>query len=47
MRDYSERLRQLTDKVEDLGLYPVRARLVRFLLEQADQKEIPHPLDAG
>jgi len=40
MRDYSERLKQLTDKVEDLGLYPVRARLVRFLLEQADQKEM-------
>ena len=40
MRDYSGRLKQLTDKVEDLGLYPVRARLVRFLLEQADQKEM-------
>ena len=41
MRDYSQRLKQLTNKVEDLGLYSVRARLVRFLLEQADQKEIP------
>lgn len=41
MRDYSERLKQLTNKVEDLGLYSVRARLVRFLLDQADQKEIP------
>jgi CRP/FNR family cyclic AMP-dependent transcriptional regulator len=41
MRDYSERLKQLTNKVEDLGLYSVRARLVRFILEQADQKEIP------
>ena len=41
IRDYSQRLKQLTNKVEDLGLYPVRARLVRFLLEQADQKEIP------
>ena len=40
MRDYSQRLKQLTNKVEDLGLYSVRARLVRFLLEQADQKEI-------
>ena len=39
MRDYSQRLKQLTNKVEDLGLYSVRARLVRFLLEQADQKE--------
>jgi CRP-like cAMP-binding protein len=41
MRDYSERLKQLTNKVEDLGLYSVRARLVRFILEQADQKEVP------
>ena len=40
MRDYSQRLKQLTNRVEDLGLYSVRARLVRFLLEQADQKEI-------
>jgi CRP-like cAMP-binding protein len=40
MRDYSQRLQQLTNKVEDLGLYSVRARLVRFLLEQADKKEI-------
>ncbi len=39
MRDFSQRLKQLTNKVEDLGLYSVRARLVRFLLEQADQKE--------
>jgi CRP/FNR family cyclic AMP-dependent transcriptional regulator len=40
LRDYSQRLKQLTDKVEDLGLYSVRARLARFLLEQAEQKEI-------
>jgi CRP/FNR family cyclic AMP-dependent transcriptional regulator len=44
MRDYSERLKQLTNKVEDLGLYSVRARLVRFLLDQAEQKEIPSRL---
>ena len=41
MRDYSEHLKQLTNKVENLGLYSVRARLVRFILEQADQKESP------
>ena len=36
MRDYAQRLKQLTSRVEELGLYSVRARLVRFLLEQAD-----------
>jgi CRP/FNR family transcriptional regulator, cyclic AMP receptor protein len=39
MRDYSEHLKQLTSKVEELGLYSVRARLVRFLLEQVDRKD--------
>lgn len=37
MRDCAQRLQQLTTRVEELGLYPVRARLVRFLLEQADR----------
>lgn len=39
LRDFSSRLSQLTSKVEALGLYSVRARLVRFLLDQADKKE--------
>lgn len=37
LRDYAQRLKQLTSRVEELGLYSVRARLVRFLLEQADR----------
>ncbi len=37
MREYAQRLKQLTTRVEELGLYSVRARLVRFLLEQADR----------
>lgn len=36
LRDYAQRLKQLTNRVEELGLYSVRARLVRFLLEQAN-----------
>jgi CRP/FNR family transcriptional regulator, cyclic AMP receptor protein len=38
MKDYSQRLKLLANKVEDLGLHSVRARLVRFLLAQADQE---------
>jgi CRP/FNR family cyclic AMP-dependent transcriptional regulator len=37
MRDYAQRLKLLTTRVEELGLYSVRARLVRFLLKQADR----------
>lgn len=37
MREFALRLRSLTIRVEELGLYSVRARLVRFLLEQADR----------
>lgn len=41
MQDYSERLKSLTTRVEELGLYSVRARLARFLLKQADQPGKP------
>jgi CRP/FNR family transcriptional regulator, cyclic AMP receptor protein len=37
MHEYAQRLKSLTTRVEELGLYSVRARLVRFLLEQADR----------
>ncbi len=36
LRDFAERLDQLTDLVEDLSLRTVRGRLARFLLEQAE-----------
>ena len=36
LRDFADRLAHLTDLVEDLALHPVRARLARFLLQQAN-----------
>jgi CRP/FNR family cyclic AMP-dependent transcriptional regulator len=36
MQDFADRLVHLTDLVEDLALHSVRARLARFLLQQAD-----------
>ncbi len=36
LQDFADRLAHLTDLVEDLALRPVRARLARFLLQQAD-----------
>jgi len=38
MREYTQRLKSLTTRVEELGLYSVRSRLVRFLLEQANRQ---------
>jgi CRP/FNR family transcriptional regulator len=35
LRDFADRLAHLTDLVADLSLHSVRARLARFLLEQA------------
>ena len=37
MRVYAQRLKLLTNRMEELGLYSVRTRLVRFVLEQADR----------
>ncbi len=36
LQDFAERLAHFTDLVEDLALHSVRARLARFLLQQAD-----------
>ncbi len=36
LQDFADRLAHLTDLVEDLSLRPVRSRLARFLLQQAD-----------
>lgn len=36
LQDFADRLAHLTDLVEDLALRPVRGRLARFLLQQAD-----------
>lgn len=36
LHDFADRLDHLTNLVEDLGLRSVRARLARFLIEQAD-----------
>jgi CRP/FNR family transcriptional regulator, cyclic AMP receptor protein len=36
-RDFAKRLGHLTNLVESLGLYSVQERLIRFLLDQADQ----------
>lgn len=44
MREYAQRLKSLTIRVEELGLYSVRARLVRFLLEQADRHGVSQRL---
>jgi CRP/FNR family transcriptional regulator len=41
LKDFSRRLDHLTNLVEDLSLHSVRGRLARFLLEQADQGEVP------
>jgi len=41
MRDYCEHLKLLAARVEELGLYSVRARLARFLLGQADRQADP------
>ncbi len=38
-----ERVRDLVDKVEDLALRPVTARLARFLLEQVEDPVLAHP----
>lgn len=40
LQDFAARLHHLTDLVEDLALRSVRARLARFLLEQADGMHI-------
>ena len=40
LKEFAHRLSHLTDLVENLALYPVRARLARFLLKEADQPEI-------
>ncbi len=40
LRDFAQRLAHLTDLVEDLSLRSVRARLARFLLEQAEAGEV-------
>jgi len=40
LQDFAERLAHLTDLVEDLSLRPVRTRLVRFLLQQADESAV-------
>jgi CRP/FNR family transcriptional regulator len=37
------RVRELVDRVEDLALRPVTARLARFLLEQVDDPTLAHP----
>lgn len=36
LQDFADRLTHLTDLVEDLSLHPVRSRLARFLLQQAN-----------
>ena len=40
LKEFARRLSHLTDLVENLSLYPVRARLARFLLRTADQQQI-------
>jgi len=40
LQDFADRLAHLTDLVEDLSLHSVRARLARFLLQQADGANI-------
>ena len=40
--EFARRLTHLSDLVETLSLYPVRVRMARFLLKQADQKN-PQP----
>jgi CRP/FNR family cyclic AMP-dependent transcriptional regulator len=40
LRDFAARLAHLTDLVEDLSLHSVRGRLARFLLGQADGKQV-------
>jgi CRP/FNR family cyclic AMP-dependent transcriptional regulator len=40
LRDFADRLTHLTDLVEDLALRSVRGRLARFLLQQADGKQL-------
>lgn len=39
LRDFADRLDHLTDLVEDLSLYTVRARLARFLLKYGEEGE--------
>jgi len=39
LKDFAERLEHFTNLAENLSLYSVRARLARFLLEQAGQPE--------
>jgi CRP/FNR family transcriptional regulator len=45
LQDFADRLVHLTDLVESLALYTVQQRLIRFLLEQAD--ETTAPVEAG
>jgi len=41
LQDFADKLDHLTDLVEDLSLRTVRARLARFLLEHAEEQEVP------
>ncbi len=43
LRGVADRARALVDRVEDLALRPVTARLARFLLEQIDDPTLAHP----
>ena len=43
LEDLAAEVRRLSDMVEDLALYTVRARLARFLLAQAEGSSSSHP----
>jgi CRP/FNR family transcriptional regulator, cyclic AMP receptor protein len=46
-KDFADRLIHLTDLVENLALYTVQERLIRFLLQQADEAAQGGPVPAN